>query len=127
MTRTLMAAAATTALLLSLGSGPASTVAAEPVQAPAPAEIVLHEPAPAIVSSTVVAPLDDGSGRMLITETVSNHPIPDSPASRAKNGGPESAGGRATAAQSGPVMVDGKVKAPAAEPVVPPAETPVPK
>ena len=54
-----------------------------------------------LLSTSATTHLDDGLSGTLVTTTITNAPIPDSPASRRANGGPDSATGRATLPQPG--------------------------
>jgi hypothetical protein len=103
-------------LVLILGFGlPFASAGAQPMPAPTlPAAAAPAEPAAAdtTIAPTVTLPngmmststtthLDSGLSGDMISTTVSNKPIPDSPESRRVNGGPESASGRATVPQPG--------------------------
>ena len=92
----LTAAAQTTA------AAPPADIASAPTS---PHEATLRTVAPdGLISTSTVTHLDDGLSGTLISTTITNKPIPDSPESRLANGGPDSAAGRATLPQPGPAV-----------------------
>ena len=105
MSRPIKSLPATAALAIALAAGTLAAGEAQaqtvvtPAVAPAPA-------APASVDMIITRSsvnLGDVDAGTLKTTTISNVPIPDSSEARKAYGGPDSAGGRATAPHPGPV------------------------
>ena len=121
------------AAVLALGLQPA---AAQPQPQPQPASPGPPAAPPADTAATVTLPngllstsaathLDDGLSGTLVNTTITNKPIPDSPASRRANGGPDSATGRATLPQPGMATTKARPAAKAYGPqLAPPAGDP---
>jgi len=97
------------ASLLCAGSGLAQSPA-PPATAPTASAPIVVEPMVSLTSTTTT--LNDGSGGTLTTTTETNPPMPDSVENRKLYGGPDSAGGRATAPHPGPVKAASPADAP---------------
>ena len=97
------------AAVLALGLQPAAAQTQPAILVP-PAAVPAAPPADTaptvtlpngLLSTSATTHLDDGLSGTLVNTTITNKPIPDSPASRRANGGPDSATGRATLPQPG--------------------------
>jgi hypothetical protein len=106
-----------------MASGLCASALAQTVTPPAsPASLetpVMPMPDSALFVQKSLTPAKDEMSEPLITSTISNAPIPDSEAARKAWGGPDSASGKATAPQPGPVTTH---VAPAKPKPAPPAK-----
>jgi hypothetical protein len=90
-----------TAAVVGLLAAPLAAQAAAPTAAPAASDSQFAKPASATSPANAAALPDETSasvGQPVRTELITNGPIPDTPANRARFGGPNSHGGRLTKA-----------------------------